>query len=173
MWIYNALVPQSRKMLKNLDQCLSKAITYAEEKNFDAERLAVARLAPDHFSLSRHVQRACDAAKIGAARLADVSAPEHTDGEAPLGDVRQRIGEVIAFLDGIEASQLKGAAEKEIALPFLKGKVLSGEDYLNEFVLPNLYFHITCAYAILRHNGVPLDKGDFIRPLSSRDPKGV
>lgn len=170
MSMYTALVPQSAKMLRNLDACLEKAISYAESKDFDVERLLSSRLAPDHYSLSRHVQAVCDMAKLGVARLADKPAPKHEDSEAPLGELRQRIQDVLNFIEGVQASDFEGAKDREIRLGFLKGKALRGSDHMNEFVIPNFYFHLSCAYALLRHNGVPLAKMDFIGSLTTYQP---
>lgn len=167
--MYTALIPQTAKMLRNLDLCLEKAVAHAKEKDFDVERLLATRLAPDHFSLSRHVQATCDMAKLGASRLAAKSAPSHEDSEAPLSELRTRIADVIAFLESIEAQDFQQAPKREIVLPFLKGKALRGADHMNEFVLPNFYFHLTCVYALLRQNGVPLAKQDYIGDLNTYD----
>lgn len=167
MSMYTALIPQAAKMLRNLDACLEKAIVHAKEKDFDVERLLATRLAPDHFSLSRHVQATCDMAKFGASRLADKKSPAHEDSEAPMSEIRARIAEVIGFLESISAADFEQAPKREIQLPFLKGQGLRGADHLNEFVLPNFYFHLTCVYALLRQNGVPLAKTDFLGSLNT------
>lgn len=170
MSMYTALVPQTAKMLRNLDLCLEKATAHAKEKDFDVERLLSTRFAPDHYSLSRHVQAACDMAKLGAARLSGKSAPNHEDSEAPLEQLHARIADVVRFLESIEAEDFKEASEREIKLGFLKGKALRGTDHMNEFVLPNFYFHLTCVYALLRQSGVPLSKKDYLGSLNTYDP---
>lgn len=172
MSMYTASVPQLTKMLHNLDRWLDKAVAYAETKKFDPDILVSCRLAPDQFPLSRQIQAACDAAKFAGARLAGKEAPAHPDTEKTLPELKARIQSVIAFLNTIQASDFAGASERTISLPFAPGMIIDAGDYLNGLALPNFYFHITTAYAILRHNGVDLGKQDYIgglnlRPVSS------
>ena len=170
MSLYTASAPQLAKMLKSLDRWLTLASEQAKERSFDPAVLLVARLAPDQYTLMRQIQSACDAAKFAAARLTGKEAPKHPDTEQTLDEIRARIAAVVSYLDTFTAADFEGASQRDIALPFLEGKVMRGTDYLNEMVLPNFYFHVTTAYAILRHNGVKLGKIDFIGGLTLRDP---
>lgn len=172
MSYFNATVPQLKKMLGQVDACIAKGIAYAEAKGFDPEILSASRLAPDQYSLARQVQAACDGAKIGVSRLTGKPAPVHDDGEAPLAALRARIADVIAYLDTITESDFVGTQQREIVSPIFRGKALRPPDYLNEMVLPNFYFHVSMAYAILRHNGVPLGKDDYLGSLRLYEPKG-
>jgi hypothetical protein len=169
MSLYASFVPELTKMLQNLDAWLGKAVDHAKAKPFDPAVLLVARLAPDQYTLTRQIQAACDAAKFAGARLAGKEAPKHADGDQSLDELRARIASVVEFLKSLDASAFEGAETRVIPLPFMPGKGLTGHDYLVEMALPNFYFHLTTAYAILRHNGVPLGKMDFIGSLSLRD----
>src|SRR4051812_16892037 len=164
--LYESSVPQLKKMLKNLDKWIETAVTHAEKKSFDPNVMVTARLAPDQFPLSRQVQSACDAAKFGAARLTGKEAPKHPDTEQTMAELRARVQTCIAYLDTFSAADFQGAEKRPVALPFFEGKSLLGVDYLNELTLPNFYFHVTTAYAILRHNGVALGKADFLGSLN-------
>lgn len=169
MSLYEASVPQLIKMLENLSLWVDKATSHAKERGFDPNVLASARLAPDQYELSRQVQAACDAAKFAAARLTGKEAPKHPDTEKTLDELKERTQKVIAYLRTFAKTDFDGAKERLVELPFLPGKVVASADYLNEMALPNFYFHITHAYAILRHNGVQLGKMDFIGSLNVRD----
>ena len=133
--------------------------------------LASARLAPDQYPLTRQVQSSCDSAKFAAARLSGKEAPKHPDTETTVDELRARIKSCIAFLDTVSAADFKGAETKDVALPFLEGKLIKGADYVNQMALPNFYFHVTHAYAILRHNGVELGKMQFIGHMNVFDAK--
>ena len=169
MSLYAASVPQLSKMLQNLDAWLDKAAAHAKAKNFDPNVLTEARLAPDQYPLTRQVQGACDAAKFAAARLTGKDAPSHPDNEKTIEELKQRIRKVVDYLATYQEKDFDGAKERVVSLPFLEGKVVSTGDYLNEMALPNFYFHVTTAYAILRHNGVDLGKRDFIGSMNVRD----
>jgi hypothetical protein len=155
-------VAQFAKMLQNLDRWLEAGAAFAEKKKFDADVLAQARLAPDQYELVRQVQSACDAAKYAAAYLSGQTAPSHPDVEKTIRELRTRIATCVQYLDGIKASQYAGAAERRVSPAWLQGKWMRGDDYFTQIAIPNFYFHVTTAYAILRHNGVELGKGDFI-----------
>lgn len=169
MSLYSASVPQLKKMIGNLDKWLEMSAAYAQKKAFDPNTLLSARLAPDQYPLVKQVQGACDAAKFAAARLAGKEAPNHPDTEQTFDELRQRTRACIAFLDTVTEADFVGANKRVVALPFMEGKGLLAGDYLNEMALPNFYFHVTTAYAILRHNGVDLGKRDFIGALNLRD----
>lgn len=155
-------VVQMSHMLRNLDGLLAKAAAFAEAKGCSADDFVGFRLAPDMRPLSFQIQSACDTAKFTGARLAAVEPPKHPDEEATMAELRQRIASTLEFLDGLDAGQFGGAAEREVRLSFLPGKAIRGADYLREFALPNFYFHVTTAYALLRMSGVAVGKRDFI-----------
>jgi hypothetical protein len=162
MSLHDASVTQMSKMLRNAEGWLEKAEAHAKAKGYEVDVLAVARLAPDQYSLTRQLQAACDTAKFGAARLAAVEAPANPDTEKTVAELRARIRATLAFLETVTPEQFAGAAEREVTLAFMPGRAIKGADYLVDFALPNFYFHVTTAYAILRHNGVELGKYDYI-----------
>jgi hypothetical protein len=149
-------------MLRNLDGCIGKAIAYAEQRKFDPEVLFAARLAPDQFAFSRQVQSTCDQAKYIASKLAGQEPPSHPDTETNLAELRTRIATVVAYLETFKREDFNGAAERDVTFDRWKGKVMRGGDYLDHHGLPNFHFHFTTAYAILRHNGVPIGKMDYL-----------
>ena len=161
---YDITVVQFSKMLQNLQHILNKGAAFAESKKIDVSVLLNARLAPDQFHLIRQVQIACDTAKLGAARLTDKvdSAPKHADDETSFEQVQQRISDTIAYLQSFSAADFNQAATIKVSQPRWEGKYLTGQEFLIQHVLPNLYFHITTAYAILRHNGVDVGKKDYL-----------
>jgi hypothetical protein len=169
MDLYEATVPVFKKMLTNLGLWLEAGAAYAEQKKFDPNVLAVARLAPDQYPLIKQVQGACDAAKTAGARLAGNTPPSHPDTEQTLAELRTRVATCLAFLDTVKQADFAGAEERQLELPFMPGKLIKGSDYVKELALPNFYFHVTTAYAILRHNGVDLGKAHFIGGLTLRD----
>ena len=163
MSLYDHTLPQLSKMLGNLDNWLVEATTVAEERGFDVDKLAGAWLAPDQFDLRRNIQAACDSAKLCGARLAGIDAPVHEDGPQTIAELRSRIAEVRAWLADIDADAVNDRAETVFALPFLpEGAGVSAKEYARSFALPNTYFHLCMAYAILRHNGVHLGKRAYI-----------
>ena len=155
-------ITQYGRMLENLDAWLQKAVAYGQEKGFDPEILTAARLAPDQYSLVQQVQSACDAAKYAAAYLAGQKAPSHPDTETTVADLRARIATCVAYLKGFKAGDFTGAEERRVAPPWMGGSSVRGETYMHRISVPNFYFHVTTAYAILRHNGVVLGKPDFV-----------
>jgi hypothetical protein len=169
MTLYEHSVLPFKKMLSHVDKWLERATAYAQAKSFDVNVLVTARLAPDQYPLARQIQAACDGAKFASARLAGKDAPKHPDTETTIEALRARLRTCIAWLDTLGPGDFAGAEERLVALPFLEGKAMLGSDYIREMVLPNFYFHVTTAYAILRHNGVNLGKSDFLGDLSLRD----
>ena len=163
--MYELTVKQWVKMLGNLRNILEKAHLHAEMKGYDIAVLLGSRLAPDQFHLIRQVQVACDMCKLGAARLAGKEAPKHEDNEQTLGDLLLRIESVIAYLESFTPADFAGAAERRVTHPRWEGKYLTGMECLIEYSIPNVYFHITTAYAILRHNGVDVGKKDYLGEL--------
>ncbi|MEY4579617.1 MAG: hypothetical protein RL701_4320 [Pseudomonadota bacterium] len=161
----HATVVQLSKMLQNLDSWLTKASEYAKQKNFDANILVDARLAPDMYPLSRQVQAAADGAKFLAARLSGKEPPKHADNERTIEELHARIGSVREYLKTFSAGDFEGAGSRVVPLGFMPGKGLTADDFRHQMNLPNTYFHVCMAYAILRHNGVPLAKPDYIGGL--------
>jgi len=157
------------KTLANLEQWMDKAQAYAKERSFDVDVLAQARLAPDQFTFAQQVQSACDQAKYAAAYLGGKPAPSHPDTEKTFAELRERIRKCASFLATVQAPDLGGAEQRKVAPPWLEGRWLPGNDYLVHVAVPNFFFHATTAYAILRHNGVPLGKMDFVGSLPTRD----
>jgi hypothetical protein len=165
--MYESSIPVFIHGLTNLAAILTKAEAYAAAKKIDPAVLTGARLAPDMFPLTRQVQIASDIVKGGAARLAGVEIPSFADTETTFAELQARIAKTITFLKGIMAAQIDGSEERAITLK-VGGKemVFKGQAYLLYFVVPNLYFHITAAYAILRHNGVDVGKADFLGDIN-------
>ena len=161
--MFQASVPTFIHMLNNLSAILEKAVAYADAKKIDQSVLVNARLAPDMFPLSRQIQIATDVVKGGVARLAGVEIPSYADNETTFAELQERIAKTIAFLQTITAAQVDGSEEKDINLK-VGGYELNfkGQGYLLNFVIPNLYFHITTTYSILRHNGLDIGKKDFL-----------
>ena len=160
-----AHLAHGQKMLKNLDGWLAKAAEHAAAKHFDPNILAHARLAPDAFPLARQVGSACDAMKYLAAYATGRTAPSHPDTETTFTEVRQRIATVLEHLDGFRREDFVGASDRRAAPAWLRGGSLALDDYLLHVAIPNFHFHVTMAYAILRHNGVPLGKAEFLGAL--------
>jgi hypothetical protein len=161
-------IRQMNKMLGQLDTWLVKAAEYAQKKPFDANTLLVFRLAPDQYPFVRQVQLSCDHAKFAPARLTGKEAPKHPDDEQTIDGLHARIRSVRSWLDAFSAVDLEGAETRVVTLPRWEGKGLTGEDFLLEYAMPNFYFHVTHAYAILRHNGVDLGKKDYVGQVSLR-----
>ena len=168
--LYAITVTQYRKMLDNLSFFLDKAAQFAETKKIDVDVLLNSRLAPDQFNLIRQIQIACDTAKLGAARLAGREAPSHPDTETTLDELKARIKKVQEYLDTFALGDFNGAEERQISQPRWEGKYVTGLEFAIQHSLPNLYFHVTTAYSILRHNGVDVGKKDFLGPIPYKQP---
>jgi len=161
--MYDASVPAFIAALTNLSALLTKGAAHADAKKFDPSVLVNARLAPDMFPLARQVQIASDGAKGGGARLAGVDVPSFPDTETTFPELQDRIEKTITFLKTLKAEQINGSEKKPITLKVGSNEMsFEGQPYLLNFVIPNLYFHISIAYAILRHNGVDVGKMDFL-----------
>lgn len=164
--MYEASIPVFQRALINLSAILTKAAAHAEAKKFDPVVLVNARLAPDMLPLSRQIQIAVDHARGAAARLAGVERPPVADTETTLDELQARIASTLAYIGTFAPAQIDGSEAREITLPLRTGEVkLKGQPYLLHFALPNFWFHVTTAYAILRHNGVDIGKLDFLGPL--------
>ncbi len=161
---------QMKKMLGQLSKWLDAAEDQAKAKGFSPDVFIESRLAPDQFTFVQQVQNACDTAKLAAARLTGKDAPSHPDTEKTLEELRARIRSVIAYLDGIAEADYAAAATRVITTPRWQGKIMLGSDYFMEHALPNFFFHVSHAYAILRHNGVAIGKREYLGAQTRRDP---
>jgi hypothetical protein len=164
--MHSASVPVFTRALERVSVWLDKAEAHATAKKFDPVVYLGARLAPDMLPFTRQIQIASDAAKFGVARLAGIDAPKWEDNEASFADLRERIRKTIEFVQSVPADALMGTDDKDVVLPRRDGPItLKGEFFLKAYSLPNFFFHLTTAYALLRHNGVDIGKGDFLGPL--------
>ena len=165
--IYDATIPPLKRALSNLATILKKGEEYADAKKVEHQVLLNSRLFVDMYPLTRQVQIATDMSKGAGARLAALEVPKYEDNETSFAELQARIAKTIAFVDSIKPEQLKDAETRAITITIRKADVkLSGQDYLLQWVLPNVYFHVSTAYNILRHNGVELGKQDFLGPRS-------
>ena len=164
--MYQASVPLMAKMLTNLKAILQKASAHAKAKKIDESALLNARLYPDMFVLTRQVQIACDTARGAAARLAGQEPPAYEDNEQSLAELISRIDRSLDYLATLKPQQIDGSETREIVRP-VRGepKKFTGINYLLQNALPNFFFHVTTAYAILRHNGIEIGKYDYIGAL--------
>jgi uncharacterized protein len=161
--MYQASVPSLIRSLNNLVVILEKGATHAEAKKIEPSVLISSRLYPDMLPLSKQVQIVSDLARRGAARLAGLDAPAMADTETTFAELIDRTHHTIAYLKTFTPAQINGSEANKIILPMGKESMtFEGMPYLLSFVLPNVYFHVTTAYAILRHNGVELGKMDFL-----------
>lgn len=163
--IYQASVPVFIRGMAVLAELLDKAAAHAQAEGLDPATLVNARLAPDMYPLSGQIQRASDTAKFAAQRLSQGQAPKFPDEEATFAQLQQRIADTIAYLQSVAPEQVDGAGNRQITVNFGDFKPeFKGDDYLLTFALPNFYFHVTTAYAILRNAGVKIGKLDFLGP---------
>lgn len=163
--IYEAAIPPLKRTLGNLAGILQKGEQYADAKKVEHHVLLNARLFVDMYPLTRQIQIATDMSKGAGARLAGIEIPRYEDSETSFAELQARIAKTIAFLDSISPEQLAGAETREVTITVRKVDLkFSGQDYLLKWVLPNVYFHVTTAYNILRHSGVELGKRDFLGP---------
>ncbi len=163
MSMYNSSIPVLQRYLSNYANILKKAEAHVEEKKLDESALCSFRLFPDMLPFRLQVIIACDMAKGCGARLSGVEAPKFEDTETTFAELQERIAKTQAFLATLSVEQIDGTEEKAISLKAGPTELnFSGAVYLNQFVLPNFYFHIATGYNILRHNGVVLGKMDFM-----------
>jgi uncharacterized protein len=161
--MYQASIPVCIRTLKNLMGILEKGAAYAETKKIDPSVLVNSRLFPDMLPLSRQVQIASDIAKRGAAQLAGMEAPKFEDNETTFPQLIDRIQKTVSYLETLKPEQIDGSEEKTITLQMRDSSLsFQGMPFLLYFVLPNVYFHVTTAYDILRHCGVEIGKQDFL-----------
>ncbi len=163
--IYNFTVPLFINNLTGLKNILRKA----KEHGLNEQALLADRLAPDMFPFIKQVQVACDNAKGATARLAGLEAPTFEDTEASLDELQTRIDKTIAYVQSVDQALFAEAATRRITLPYFGGKYFTGFDYVRDYVLPNFYFHISMAYALVRKNEVPVGKMDYVNNLTLND----
>jgi len=169
--MYFDLLTQMKKQLGQIESWFDKAQAYATEKKFDPNLFVSFRLAPDQYALARQVQISCDTLKKGVAFVTGKEAPTHADDEKTIDELRARVKSVLGWLDGFTAKDFEGAATRTVTQPRWEGKTMTGHDYWLEHVTPNFFFHVATTYAILRHNGVPLAKRDYLGKLTQTAPK--
>jgi hypothetical protein len=161
--MYSASVPMIKTLLTALSAVLDKGAAFAEAKQIDPSVLITDRLAPDMLPLSKQVQIATDMARGGVARLSGQEMPSYTDDETTFDELKARIAKTLAFIDTVPASAIDGSETRTVTLKMRAGDMsFEGERYLVGFVIPNVVFHCTTAYNILRHNGVDIGKRDFL-----------
>ena len=162
--MFDATISPLTRTLKNLSHILQKGEEYADAKKIEHSVILNARLFPDMYPLTRQVQIATDMSKGAAARLAGVEIPKYEDTETTFAELQARISKTLAFIETIHSEQLTDAETREITITVRKVDLkFSGQDYLLQWVMPNIHFHVVTAYNILRHNGVELGKQDFLR----------
>jgi len=162
--MYAASVPVFRQLLNSLDAVLKLAEAHATAKKIDPNALLQARLFPDMFPLTRQVQLASDFAKGAVTRLAGVPVPSYEDTEQTFAELHARIAKTLALIDGISPAQIDGSEERDIVIQpgTPRERKFTGQTFLLHYAMPQFLFHVTTAYAILRHNGVEVGKRDFM-----------
>jgi uncharacterized protein len=161
--MYSASVPVLVRGLTNLSAILDKAVASAEARKIDPAVFVAARLAPDMNPFTAQIQTASDSAKGAGARLTGTEAPSFPDNETTFPELQARIQKTIDYLQSLKPEQFDGAETRDVVMKFPNGEMkFTGQDFLLRFALPNFYFHLTTAYAILRHNGVEIGKMDFL-----------
>lgn len=161
--MYQATVPPFRSMLKNLSAVMAKAQAHCEARKIDPAAFLTSRLYPDMLPFTAQVQIATDNVKGAAGRLSGAEIPKFEDNETTFPELQARIDKTVAFLDTLTEAGFQGAAERDIVLQLRDRKLqFKGADYLTQWAIPNVYFHITTAYALLRHGGVEIGKRDYL-----------
>ena len=162
------LVLEMKKLLGQMNGWIDKAEADATARGYDVNVLLQARLAPNMFPLVRQFQSACDNAKFAAAFTSGREPPSHPDTEQTFAEVRTRIASVIEYLGTFTTADFEGTDAREVKRPRWEGKAMRASDYFLQQAMPNFFFHLTTAYALLRHNGVDLGKRDYLGKLSFR-----
>lgn len=163
--MYEVSIPPLKRALTNLAKNLTTGEAYAKAKNIEASVLLNARLFADMYPLIKQVQIATDMSKGAGARLAGVEVPKYEDNETSFDALQARISKTIAFLESLTLEQFTAAETRNIVISVRESSLqFTGQDYLLKWVFPNVYFHCTTAYNIMRHNGVELGKLDFLGP---------
>jgi hypothetical protein len=167
--MYYEVVSQCVDSLQSFLGCLDKAEQHAAAKKFDIAVLLNGRLAPDMKPLIYQVQSACDYVKAAASWLSGQKPPKHEDNEQTIDELRARIRKTVDFVRSVGEVQYSGAGDRKVSFSWAPGKTIAGEDYLLQMTIPNVYFHIAMAYAILRNGGVDVGKMDFLGPVNLVD----
>jgi hypothetical protein len=161
--LYDVSVPVFSRGLAQLSHLLDKGLAHAQATGIDPAVLVNARLAPDMFTLAGQIQSASDASKLGTARLAGITAPSFPDTETRYEELQARIAKTLDFLRTVERTQIDGFEDRAITMKARGNELqLTAERYLLQFALPNFFFHVTTAYDVLRHSGVPIGKTDYL-----------
>lgn len=162
--MYTASVPTFQHMLRNLAHILDKGEAHAQARKLDPAALTQFRLAPDMLPFTRQIIIACDAAKNGVARISGVEAPRFEDTETTFAELKARVQKTLDYLATVPAQAMEGTEDRDITFPVGREatRTMKAEAYLKHWALPNFFFHISMAYAILRHNGVELGKSDYL-----------
>jgi len=161
--MYSAFIPVAIRQLNAMSAILGKAVAHCEARKIDPTAFLLSRLFPDMFPLTRQLQIAADMAKGGAARLAGIEPPKYEDNEASFAELQARLEKTVAFLKSIQPAQIDGKEDADITIKLPSRELaFKGEAYLIGFVLPNMYFHLTTAYNLLRQGGVDIGKQDFL-----------
>lgn len=161
--IYDASIPPMIRTLQNLSKILDKTVAQAEADKIAHAALLDARLAPDMFAFPRQIQIATDAAKGAAARLSGIEPPSFPDTETTFPELKERIAKTIAFLQSVSAEKIVGSETRHIVIKTPHRTLeFNGRDFLTGFALPNFYFHVTTAYALLRSKGIQISKMDYL-----------
>jgi hypothetical protein len=161
--MYSAFIPAAIRMLGNLSAILGKAEAHCAARQINPNAFLASRVYPDMFPLTRQVQIATDIVKGGAARLAGIEVPRYQDEETTFEELRARLAKTVQFLQTIQPEQIDGREAADIILKLPTRQIeYTGQDYLTNFVLPNLYFHVTTAYNLLRQGGIEIGKNDFL-----------
>jgi len=164
--MYEASVPRLVRILGNLDGILDKAQAHVDAGRASERALMDARLAADMYPFSKQVQIACDKSRSAVARLAGLPVPKYDDDEQTLAELKARIARTIGFLRSVPADRIVGTEDKEVDLPVAGQPArYRGMQLLLDHSLPNVYFHVVTAYALLRQAGVPVGKRDYLGPL--------
>jgi hypothetical protein len=165
--MHQCSIPVFIHSLNNLTALLKKGEMHFAKEGLDASELINARLHPDMHPLSRQVQIACDVAKGAGARISGIEAPKYDDTESTFTELYTRIDNTLHFLSALSAEAINGTEDKDITMQAGPYELeFTGSSYLIKWALPNLYFHISTAYNILRHNGVDIGKIDFLGPIN-------
>ena len=153
------------KLLGNVDKWLDKVVAFSDSKKIAPEVLLNSRLAPDQYPFVYQVTLACDQAKYTVAKLTGKEPPPHPDTEKTVPELRERLKTILAYLGTFKREDFAGAEDRPCTHSFMRGNSLRGGDYLDHYALPNFHFHLTTAYAILRHNGLDIGKNDYVVSL--------
>ena len=173
MFQAHEIISQMVRSLRQLDGWLEKAAQSAQARGFDLGAFMGLRLAPDQFPFERQVQIACDAVRVGVARITGAEAPGVPDTEKTLAELRARVAFTIDAVAQVPASRFDGFEARKFTTPRWNGKTMNGHDYLLEHMIPNFHFHLVTVYALLRHAGVPLGKADYLGTLTMTAPAGA